>query len=173
MDANYCRGALALLLLAAGTANAQGVSVADLDKIQSEAILFRAELSREQAQRELSGLRGADTALAAGAVGPAGSQRPAALGRFGANGRTYVRFGYADGSFAEAAVGESIPGGYRVLRFDDSGVELAQGRARHRIGFAMRAPAPTPEQPQVSAQPSPFGPPGPPAPVSVPPMERR
>lgn len=174
MDANYRRGALALLLLASGSVAAQGVSVADLDKIQSEAILYRAELAREQAQRELSELRGNSGGTVGSTAGRDAGPHPAALGRFGANGRTYVRFGYADGSFAEAAVGESIPGGYRVVRFDDAGVELAQGRARHRIGFAMRAPALTPAvpaQPQFPTPPAPSF--APPPPTSVPPMERR
>lgn len=161
--------ALTLALLTAGPAAAQGVSVADLDRIQSEAILYRAELARENTARELREARGGGASVTLGST--AEQQLPAALGRFGANGRSYVRFGYSDGSFAEAAIGESIPGGYRVSKVDDAGVELARGNVRHRVGFAMRAPTPTPAVPAAPALPSapPFTPP---SPMSVPPMVR-
>lgn len=127
------------LALACAAANAMATTptVADLDAVQAETVMLRAQAAKAKAAQELDELRGSGNVTGAADA----AQLPTARGLFGANGTRYVVFLYPNGGVAEGEVGDSIPGGYRVLSFDSAGVHL-RGRdgARHRIPFSMKAP---------------------------------
>jgi type IV pilus biogenesis protein PilP len=135
--------ALALLLLAAATPTfAATPTVADLDAVQAETLLTRAKAAQAKAAAELAEHRGARPT--ASAAMQADEPAPTARGLFGANGNRYVVFQYATGGIVEGKVGDSIPGGYRVVSFDSNGVTLAHRGRRERIPFSMHAPTPAP-----------------------------
>lgn len=167
MAAN-CRRYLPLLLLAASTAATAAVpSVADLDTVQSETLLIRAQAAKAKASQELSELSGKTDSGALPNSSEADAPLPTARGLFGANGNRYVVFLYANGGVAEGKVGDAIPGGFRVVSFDSGGVDLRSPTGRRsRIPFSMQAPTP-PAQPSQPASPGmPFNP------VAVPPLTR-
>lgn len=139
---------------ASNLAAAANPSVADLDAVQSETIMLRAKATAAKAQQELREYSSSAAAASTGTA-PAETQLPTAKGLFGANGKRYVVFQYANGGMAEGVVGQKIPGNFHVVAFDSTGVDLrsASGR-RHRIPFSMQAPVPVPAaQPTAPAGP--------------------
>lgn len=152
---------LAACIAAMGApAAATNPTVADLDAIQGKTILFRAQASQAKAQQELQDASG----VAAPVQGPSENVLPTARGIFGANGRRYVVFQYPNGGMAEGVAGQTLPGNFRVLAFDNTGVDLrGPGGKKHRIPFSAQAPtAPAPAPAPASSA---F-----PAPVTVPPL---
>lgn len=132
---------LAASLIASMTVSAQAqTSVADIDRIQSDALLIKAQTERAKAQKELAELQGISPADAGGGL-------PVVRGIFGANGKRYVSFLYPTGGVAEAQAGGTIPGDYTVRSFDATGVVLSKGKRTYRIPFSMQAPTLPPSQP--------------------------
>lgn len=131
-------------------------TVSDLDAVQAETIIARAKAAKAKADQELRDAAGGN--VAAGVNAPADSQLPTARGLFGANGKRYVVFQYANGGMAEGIVGQVIPGNFKILAFDNTGVDLrAASGKRHRIPFSLQAPAAPVVQPAApSALPNPF-----------------
>ncbi|THD00539.1 hypothetical protein B1810_24420 [Panacagrimonas perspica] len=132
----------AVLLLAAAPGISQAVvpSVAELDAVQGETLMMRAQAAKAKAAQELTELNapasGAVDSGAQAVTKSAEAQLPAARGLFGANGTRYVEFLYSNGGMAEGKVGDHLPGGFKVIAFDQGGVDLqAAGGKRHRIPF--------------------------------------
>lgn len=140
MRANAATLFALVAILASSVAIAGTPTVAELDAVQSETIMLRAKATAEKARQELREYSGS-TGTAGASSTQAEPQLPTARGLFGANGKSYVVFQYANGGMAEGVVGQVIPGNFRVLAFDSTGVDLraASGR-RHRIPFSMQAP---------------------------------
>lgn len=140
MAGKFIRAALLAASLIASTSALAQTSVADIDRIQSDALRIKAETERAKAQKELAELQGISPADAGGGL-------PVVRGIFGANGKRYVSFLYPTGGVAEAQAGGTIPGDYTVRSFDATGVVLSKGKRTYRIPFSMQAPTVPPSQP--------------------------
>ncbi|MEN1450903.1 type IV pilus biogenesis protein PilP, partial [Pseudomonas aeruginosa] len=57
------------------------------------------------------------------------------------NGKLYATFVYSSGITADAAAGETIPGGFKVVHVTVDKVELQKGGRRFQVGFASHAPS--------------------------------
>lgn len=145
MAAKAFRLAPLLLLAAVFAATAAVPTVADLDAMQGETLMIRAQAAKAKAAQELSDASTKTDSPAGGTAAKTDAQLPTARGLFGANGSRYVVFLYANGGVAEGKVGDALPGGFRVLAFDSGGVDLrADNGRKHRIPFSMQAPTPPP-----------------------------
>jgi len=119
------------------SAHAQSSSVADdLARSQDRTMLLKAQLAEAQALAELrkvqAGLNDAADKVQEGA--------PVSRGTFGRDGKLYAELVYPNGTTAEAWPGETVQGGYRVVRVGLSLVELSRDGRIFRIGNAGSAP---------------------------------
>jgi len=140
MHANAIR-LLAIALLAVALPCA-AQSVADLDRIQSETIMYRAEAARAEA---LAKARGGNAAEPADAL-------PVVRGVFGSGTALFATFLYPNGASVDAPVNARIPGGFVVAKVSPTAVELVRGGNRYSLGFSDQRPMPL--APAAAAKPN-------------------
>lgn len=117
-------------------------SVADLDRIQSETILYRAEAARAEA-----------LAKARGGTAETADVLPVVRGVFGTGSSLFATFLYPNGASVDAPVNARIPGGFVVAKVSPTAVELVRGGTRFSLGFSDQRPMPvTPVAPSTSDQ---------------------
>jgi hypothetical protein len=113
-------------------------NVNDLERIQSETIIIKAQAKREEAQAELASRRQGQ-----GNVGVnVDSTLPVLKSIYGTEQRLTATFIYPGNIFVEANEGDPIPGGYRLNKIvaNTSKVELTKGHEKYQIGFSTMAP---------------------------------
>lgn len=145
MPKNKMPAAILIAMLAASpSARAADATVGDLTQLQGQVLLKKAQVDLAKQEDELRKLNGGSAAgvpmgLSASGLGDAGT--PSVRSVAGVNGRLYATFVYSSGITADAAAGETIPGGFKVVRVTVDKVELQKGGRRFQVGFASHAPS--------------------------------
>jgi len=180
-----------LLAAEAKSSAPDGITVGELSRVQSETILYKAQVERAKALRELNG----DGAQAATATQPRYLPQPVATPGNRMNGATeqggaveqlpVVKLVYSAGQALHATLlysggfeidaslaSTDLPGGYRVASLSLDSVVLSKGGKRFPLGFSNRPPSyPVAAAQQASPLPVTFTPmtSTPPVPVQPPP----
>lgn len=145
MPKNKMPAAIVIAMLAASSsAFGADATVGDLTELQGRVLLKKAEVDlarQEDELRKLNGGRvdGVPMGLSSGGLADVGT--PSVRSVAGANGKLYATFVYSSGITADAAAGETIPGGFKVVRITVDKVELQKGGRRFQVGFASHAPS--------------------------------
>lgn len=129
---------------------ASGPTVGDLSRIQGETMIIKAKANREAAQAELN-LR----LRSSGAAGTADdSDIPVVKTVYGGGRERVATFLYSNGTTMEASVGDTINGGYKVVKISVDKVELQKGKKLVQVGFSatptVSLPAPQDAIPPVT-----------------------
>lgn len=123
--------------VAASTPSAPSVTVGDIDAIMQDKVLLDALLARAKARAELNQLEANLTPMPAAMPNTAGNatahpsinlpttawRRPTAAGWF-------AKFVYPNGGFAVAGIGETLPGGLKVVRIDADDVQITDATGK-------------------------------------------
>ena len=142
------RNALAVFLLAlacyAPVIAQDSTTVGQLSDLNSANILKTAQLVGAQLDAKLDKVNVENGKSAPASVDGAGNHSampaPVVKGVFGANGKLFATFLYADGATVDAHRGSVIPGGYTVMSLDAEHVTLSKGGRRIEVGFSDTAP---------------------------------
>ncbi len=130
---------LALGLLALGTSALASVTVQDISTIQGETLRLKAELAKATVQKQLD-----ETGKSEGS-----STAPVVKAVVGVGAALIATFVYSNGTSVDARVGDTLPGGYRVVEILSNRVTLSQAGRRLVVGFSAEVPV-TPPQPSTS-----------------------
>lgn len=132
---------------------APGPTVGDLSRIQGETMIIKAKANREAAQAELN-LR-----LRTSGAADSSDDRdmPVVKAVYGGGRERVATFLYSNGTTMEASVGDTINGGYKVVKISVDKVELQKGKKLIQVGFSA---TPTVSQPVSPATIPPIGMPG-------------
>lgn len=152
---------LALSSAWADEASLSGISVGELGKVQSETILFKAKAERTKAERESNGedtssstqqapngFPGAFMQQPAQPAAPAPSRAssepdlPVVRAITGSSRQLQATLLFSGGFELGAAVGQELPGGYRVIQLTLDRVVVERAGKRYPLGFSDRAPTP-------------------------------
>lgn len=132
-------GALILAAAAAPALAADGMrapTIGDLDRVQGQIVMAKAQLELANAQQSLKKLRGEEV------VQQAPDAPPVVTGVFGPANSPYARFAFADGSQQTARPGDLLAGDYRVVTVSVERVVIVNSRGRKlEARFARSAPA--------------------------------
>ena len=120
-----------LFLMQSRAAHAEG-TVGDLSTIQSETILLKAKVGKASAQAELD--------RSSGAASAAGGDEPVVRSVYGVGGQLVASFLYANGVSVERRVGDTLPGGFKVVTITIENVELSKGGKVFPVGFSATPP---------------------------------
>ena len=137
--------ALLLMMACNQTIIAQdSTTVGQLSDLNSANILKTAQLVGAQLDAKLDKVNVENGKSAPASVGGAGNHShtpaPVVKGVFGANGKLFATFLYADGATVDAHRGSVIPGGYTVMSLDAEHVTLGKAGRRIEVGFSDTAP---------------------------------
>lgn len=125
----------ALLPFAAGAQSAPATpTVGDLERIQGQTILLKAEAAQASA---------AATLASKGGNAGAGGVSPVVSDVYGGRHGLFADFLYANGASVVAKAGDAIPGGYRVLSIALDHVRIERAGRVVDVGFSGTAPVPT------------------------------
>lgn len=145
MPKNKIPVALVVALLAASSGViAADATVGDLTQLQGQVLLRKAQVDLAKQEDELRKLKagvagGVPMGFSSSGSVDAGS--PSVRAVAGVNGKLYATFVYSSGITADAAAGETIPGGFKVVHVTVDKVELQKGGRRFQVGFASQAPS--------------------------------
>lgn len=149
----------ALVTLTSSIVVAAEATVGDLTYVQSQLILKTAQVALATQEEALRKLNGGGAAAGVVAV-PGDLNEPTVRSISGVNGKLFATFMYSTGAIADAAQGETLPGGYKVTFLSIDKVELQKNGKILQVGFSSRAPAAAGNTGGVIPQPS-FAPPQP------------
>ena len=146
MPKNKMPAAAIVIAMLATSSNALAVdaTVGDLTQLQGQVLLKKAQVDLAKQEDELRKLNGGSAGgvpIGLSAGGFADSGTPSVRSVAGVNGKLYATFVYSSGITADAAAGETIPGGFKVVRVTVDKVELQKGGQRFQVGFASHAPS--------------------------------
>ena len=130
---------LALGLLALGSSVLASVTVQDISTIQGETLRLKAELAKATVQKQLD-----ETGKSEGS-----STAPVVKSVVGVGTALIATFVYSNGTSVDARVGDTLPGGYRVVEILSNRVTLSQAGRRFVVGFSAEVPV-VPPPPSVS-----------------------
>ncbi len=119
--------------------------LSELLQINERIVLLSAKLKELQLQAKIAAseaLAGQSAANADLGTGFA-STLPVVRGIHGVGTKLRAKLAWGNGIVSSVAVGDRLPGGWRVTQIKPNTVELAQGGKRVRLGFGME-PAPAP-----------------------------
>lgn len=157
----------ALLLPALGVcaSERQKPTVGELSDVQSQTIMYEAEVKRAEAQAKLLDLNlqlgeEPQTGSPSSLVQVTESELPTVTGVSGAAGRLYATFRYVNGTTVSAKSGEQIPGNFRVAEVGIDRAVVTRGDRRIPLRFGV-ANESVP-QPQTPGQMPMFNAPSPP-----------
>jgi type IV pilus biogenesis protein PilP len=129
-----------------GLSNPEGISVGELSAVQSETALYKAQAERSKA---LSDIAGGGTRAAAT---PAYTYDQARMGSgseeslpvvklvYGSSGALRATLLYSNGIEVDAAAGQELPGGLKVVTVSLDNVVLSRSGKTFPLGFSARAP---------------------------------
>ncbi len=107
-----------------------------LEKLQTEVMLLKAQTARAQAQADLDKASGVGVAGGTSAIG-----MPAVKAIYGRGGALSATLRLGSGGVMDARVGDSVPGGYRVTRISAGTVTFSKGGREFRTGLTADVPA--------------------------------
>lgn len=107
-------------------------TVGDLSRIQGETMIIKAKASREAAQADL------DARLRAKGGYGASDDRdvPVVKAVYGGGRERVATFLYSNGTTMEGSVGDTINGGYKVVKIAVDKVELSKDKKVIQVGFS-------------------------------------
>ncbi|HBP0221218.1 TPA: type IV pilus biogenesis protein PilP [Pseudomonas aeruginosa] len=145
MPKNKMPAALVVALLAASSgAIADDATVGDLTQLQGQVLLRKAQVDlakQEDELRKLNGSAAGGVPMGLSSNGSVDAGTPSVRSVAGVNGKLYATFVYPSGITADAAAGETIPGGFKVVHVSVDKVGLQKGGRRFQVGFASHAPS--------------------------------
>lgn len=127
-------------------------TLGDLERIQAQTIILKAEASQAAAAAALA---------AKGGESDLGGVPPVVSDVYGGRGGLFAHFLYANGASVVARAGDHIPGGYRVLSIALNHVRIEHAGKVLDVGFSGATPTPvtpaaSPGAPQFSGFPAPI-----------------
>lgn len=136
-----------------------GISVGELGKVQSEAILYKAKAERDKAQKEAENVAGSSTIAAPFTVdraptpltpiqpsaGPTSETEqlglPVIRSIGGSTRQLQAALLYSSGIEIDATPGRNLPGGFRVTAVTLEGVIVERRGVRYELGFSNQVPS--------------------------------
>lgn len=107
-----------------------------LEKLQTEVMLLKAQTARAQAQADLDKASGVGASGGTSAIG-----MPAVKAIYGRGGALSATLRLNSGGVMDARIGDSVPGGYRVSRISAGTVTFSKGGREFRTGLTADMPA--------------------------------
>ena len=121
------------------------VTLQEISTLQDETLRLKATLNKATVQKQLEALGKSEE----------GSAVPVVKAVVGVGKSLIATFVYANGTGVDAKVGDSLPGGYRVVEITPNHVVMVQHGRRIVVGFSAEPVRETPNQPNTI---SPFPP---------------
>jgi len=127
--------------------------VSELIQINERIVLLSAKLKELQLQAKIAASRDAAGQSPSGADLGTGfaSTLPVVGGIHGVGTKLRAKLAWGNGIVSSVAVGDRLPGGWRVTQIKPNTVELARAGKRVRLGFGMEPAAAPPGTPLVPA----------------------
>lgn len=129
-----------------GLSSPEGINVGELSAVQSETALLKAKGERAKAQRVIDG-EGQQAASPQAyfsepvrAAGGSEDSLPVVKLVYGSSGALRATLLYSNGFEVDAAGGQELPGGYKVVTVTLDSVVLSRSGKRFPLGFSSRTP---------------------------------